>query len=490
MLRVSLYFVGLGCAALLLADISITTLDPAEELKRLAIGLLTPDFRATPGIITALLNTVSFALIGIALSVVCGALLALFFKSTPVRMFCAFIRAVHELFWAFLLMVLVGLNPVCGILAIAIPYSGIFAKVFAEIAQESDRGPFRSLPTSVTSLSRFLYTTLPIIYGDVKNYISYRFECGLRSSAILGFIGLPTLGYHLETAFREGLYSEAAALLYSFYLLILTLPLWARPRLILVPLVAALFWISWDTTFSLVNIGRFLGYEILPWPMREAGFYDGSRTLTFSLLPVLAWFKEVMVEQALPGIWSTLLLSQMALAATGMFALITFPAASSHGAGPIGRGFSNLLLVILRTTPEYILAYIFLQLWGPSMLPALLALFLHNGSILAHLSARNADLVRLPFDSSPKRTNRYLFELLPRLYGQFLAFLFYRWEVIMRESAILGILGVSTLGYYIDSSISVDHLDTAVLLIVISGLLNMVIDSCSQKIRKGIRVGG
>jgi phosphonate transport system permease protein len=42
--------------------------------------------------------------------------------------------------------------------------------------------------------------------------------------------------------------------------------------------------------------------------------------------------------------------------------------------------------------------------------------------------------------------------MLSRVYGQFLAFLFYRWEVMMRESAILGILGIYTLGFYIDTT--------------------------------------
>ena len=59
---------------------------------------------------------------------------------------------------------------------------------------------------------------------------------------------------------------------------------------------------------------------------------------------------------------------------------------------------------------------------------------------------------------------------------------------MMRESAILGILGVYTLGFYIDSAISDDHLDTAMFLILITALLNMVIDSLSQTIRKRLKV--
>jgi phosphonate transport system permease protein len=488
MLRTSLYFVGIAVLALLLSDISITTFDPWQELGKMATGMLTPDFTSTSGLFLALLNTLSFALLGITIAVICGSVMALYFGHVTIRLFCAFIRSVHELFWAFLLMPLTGLNATCGILAIAIPYAGVFAKIFAEIAQESDRNPAEGLSATVSPISRFLYTTLPIIYQDLKNYTSYRFECALRSSAILGFIGLPTLGYHLETAFREGMYSEAAALLYCFYLLILSLHIWARPQLILIPLLAAVFWISWDTSLSLANASRFLSYDIIPWPIRQAGFYDGSQTLQFSLVPVLHWLYDIIVSQALPGIWNTVLLTQIALVCSALFALVSFPPATSNLCGRAGRGTSHLLLVVLRTTPEYILAYVFLQLWGPSMLPAIGALFLHNGAILAYLTARNANLLVLPFDASRKRLNRFFFELLPRIYGQFLAFLFYRWEVIMRESAILGILGIPTLGYFIDSAISLDHLDTALLLIIISGLLNMAVDSCSQIIRRRLRI--
>lgn len=488
MVRTSISLLTVAILALLFSDISITTLDPWQELSRMCAGLATPRLPEPQVFLEALLNTISFALIGITLAVVFGSCLALFFHITAVRLFCSFIRAIHELFWAFLLMPLIGLNAVCGILAIAIPFTGVFAKVYAEIAQESNTDPRSSLPKGASQLSGFLYTTLPIIYSDLKNYTSYRFECALRSSAILGFIGLPTLGYHLETAFSEGMYSEAAAILYCFYLLILSLKYWVKPRFIIVPLLFAFIFTTWDSSFSLANLSRFLTYDILPWPMREAGYYDGSHTLQFQLLPIMLWLKDILFNQALPGLWLTLLLTQIALVASGIFTLLALPHASKHISGKFMRSSAHLLLIILRTTPEYMLAYIMLQLWGPSMLPAILALALHNGAILAYLGAKDVDEISLPFDTTQKRVSRYLYELLPRMYGQFLAFLFYRWEIIMRESAILGILGLHTLGFYIDSAMSVDHLDTALVLILITAAANMVIDTLSQKVRTGVRL--
>lgn len=488
MLRTSFWFVLVAFGAFLFADISVTTLEPWAELQKLGVGLVTPDFFSLPDFWRALVNTVSFALIGISLAVVLGSVLSLFFTSTPVRLFCAFIRAVHELFWAFLFMPIIGLNSLCGILAIAIPYAGVFAKVYAEIRQESDQRPAEALPPATSRLSVFFYTTLPIIYGELKNYTSYRFECALRSSAILGFIGLPTIGYHLETAFREGLYSEAAALLYCFYLLIFSIRFWARPRFLVFAFGAAVMLTSWEVSLSPANIIRFLSYDILPWPMRADGYYAGTQALTLPLGEIWAWLLDVLRTAALPGIWQTMLLTQIALVGTAVFSLSVFPLASRKFYSTGVVTVSQLLLVIVRTTPEYILAYILLMLFGPSMLPAIIALSLHNGGIISYITARNVGLLELPFDASTGRMNRYLYEVLPRCYGQFLAFLFYRWEVIMRESAILGILGITTLGHYIDSAISRDHLDTALLLIVVTALLNMGIDTLSQLIRRRLRI--
>jgi phosphonate transport system permease protein len=141
----------------------------------------------------------------------------------------------------------------------------------------------------------------------------------------------------------------------------------------------------------------------------------------------------------------------------------------------------------VRSTPEYILAYILLQLWGPSMLPAIIALAMHNGAIIGHLIGRYSNEITLRIDTV-KGGNRYFYELLPRLYGQFLAFLFYRWEIILRESAILGILGIATLGFYIDSAIQDLRLDKAIILIVITALLNVVVDSISRRLRSRLRL--
>ena len=487
MLKASLAFLAVALFCFIFADIEITTLDPWFEFQRMITGALTPDFSVLIEFRSALLNTVTFALCGIFIAVIFGTVLALMFHLIVVRLFCAFIRAIHEIFWVFILLPIVGLNPICGVLAIAIPYSGIFAKVYAEILQEADQRPLKGVPPKSNPISKFVYGVLPVIYADIKNYTAYRFECALRSSTVLGFIGLPTLGFYLETAFREGNYSEAAAMLFGFYLLIASLKYWMKPKLVLIYIGAAFVLISKEVSLSWANVSRFT-YEILPWPMRREGFLSGTNEVVFPFEEVRAWVINIFQNEALDGIWQTAVLTQIVLVATGLFALVGFTTISRTFFGAFFRRISHFALIVIRTTPEYILAYVFLQLWGPSMLPAIFAIALHNSAILAYLSGQNTNLIELRLDAPRKKMNRYFFEVLPRIYGQFLAFLFYRWEVMMRESAILGILGIYTLGFFIDSAISDDKLDKAVLLIVITALLNMLIDTISHIVRRRLKV--
>jgi phosphonate transport system permease protein len=471
--RTSLIFTAIAVVGLFFADIAITSANPWKDLGRFFLGVVTPDFFSTEGLATALLRTVAFAFVGVALGSVCGFLLALIYRAYPIRIFCAFIRSIHELFWALIFLQFFGFHPLTGVLAIAIPYSGIFAKVYSEILEEADPEPGRLLPPGTSVISAFLYARIPDCWVQIRTYTAYRLECGLRSSAILGFVGLPTLGFYMESAFSQGHYSEAGAMLILFYVLIATLPLWVKPKLLPVYLLGAPFFLGDGMPIIWGNVTRFFTQDIVPSPLRGEQDWAGMGT----------WLGDLFVNQALPGIWNTVILTQIALVATGIIALLAFPLISSHFGGPVRRTSGHVFLVILRSTPEYILAYILLQLWGPSMLPAVVALALHNGGIIGHLIGRQSSTIALRPDA-PHGVNRYTYELVPRVYRSFLAFLFYRWEIIMRETAILGILGIYTLGFYVDSAIQNIQFDKAMVLILITALLNIGVDILGRFIRK------
>ena len=473
--RVTSLFFIVTIFCLLFADLAVTTVDPWNEFGRLVSGLIAPDFFSTESLLLSLAYTLAFALLGVALGNAIGFCLALLFYFRSIRIFCAVIRAVHELFWALIFLQLFGLSPTTGILAIAIPYSGIIAKVYAEILEESDQSPLKVLSGKTSRASAFLFVRLPDAWVQFKTYSMYRLECGLRSSAVLGFIGLPTLGFHLESAFKEGHYQEVSALLIVFYILIATMKFWMQRKLLPLYLIFALLILPWDTNFSTSNILRFLTQDIIPYPIRE------------DTTSMKDWLHLLVVEQALPGMVATLQLTMIALFATGILTMVFFPLISPLFFKIKGRGFGHVFLVIVRSTPEYILAFILLQLWGPSMLPAIVALALHNSAIIGHLIGRFTENITLRQDSVTG-INRYFYEVSPRIYRPMLALLFYRWEVILRETAILGMLGVATIGFYIDSAFADLRFDRALVLIAITAGLNICVDAISRSIRSHLRL--
>jgi hypothetical protein len=101
------------------------------------------------------------------------------------------------------------------------------------------------------------------------------------------------------------------------------------------------------------------------------------------------------------------------------------------------------------------------------------------------------EIVRLaPWDpaAGPPLGHLYAYDTTPRLYGQFLAYNLYRWEIIVRESAIFGILGVATLGYHVDAAVSELRFDVAVVLILATVGLCALIDILSRRLRRALRI--
>lgn len=474
--KVSLLFVIIALVCLPFADLSIYNVDPWQELRRFGVAILNPDFGDIHTLLNALLQTLSFALIGVLFGVVCAIPLSYLYRFTVIRGLCAFLRAIHELFWALIFLQVFGLHPLTGILALAIPYAATFAKVYAEIIEEADHSVINALSSNSGRLNRFFYGLLPDVWQALKTYTAYRLECGLRSSVILGFIGLPTLGYYLESSFMQGDYGYAVVLLLVFYLLIASIRFWLRPMLMPVYFTIAFYTLLTDQhDFKWANVVRFFTQDIIPAPIR--GSNNGGYT------ELMQWFTSIMQDQAIPGIVNTLLLTQIALVLTAVLTLLVYPIISKHFHNKIGRSVGHIGLVVMRSTPEYILAFILLQFFGPSMLPAVIALALHNAGIIGHLIGNQSNTMEIRLDA-PKGLNLYTYELTPRLYGSFLAYLFYRWEIILRETAIIGLLGVTTLGFYIDNAMQDLRFDRALLLILITALLNMSVDALSRTLRR------
>ncbi len=144
------------------------------------------------------------------------------------RVLIAVMRSIHELLWATLFLAAFGLSDTTAVLALAIPYGGMLAKVFSEIVDEAPRDTVLALKgLGASPLQVFFFGLVTRAAPDLLAYLFYRFECAVRASAILGFFGYPTLGYYLAASFENLHYGEVWTYLYVLIALVSLLDWWS-----------------------------------------------------------------------------------------------------------------------------------------------------------------------------------------------------------------------------------------------------------------------
>lgn len=131
------------------------------------------------------------------------------------------LRSVPELVWALLFVRIAGLGPTAGVLAIALAYSGMLAKVYAEILESSDAHATDVLLANGSGrLAALLYGALPESSAELVSYTVYRWECAIRGSAVMGFVGAGGLGQRMEESTRMMAGGEVSTMLIMFVLLV------------------------------------------------------------------------------------------------------------------------------------------------------------------------------------------------------------------------------------------------------------------------------
>jgi phosphonate transport system permease protein len=138
-----------------------------------------------------------------------------------VRWLLIVLRSVPELIWALVFVRVVGLGPTSGVLAIALTYGGMLGKVYAEILDSGDAHATHSLMRNGSGrLQAFLYALLPQSAAELTSYTVYRWECAIRSSAVLGFVGAGGLGQQMDASMKMFNGSEVATMLLVFMALV------------------------------------------------------------------------------------------------------------------------------------------------------------------------------------------------------------------------------------------------------------------------------
>lgn len=433
-------------------------------------------------------------------------------------------RAIHELIWGLFFVNIFGLDPLVGILAIAIPFGTITAKVFSEILDETPRQPLNALLNSgVTPLNAFAYSLIPQAFLNLLSYSFYRFECAIRSAAVLGIIGAGGLGYQIRLSLESLRYEQVWTLFVALIFLTGITDFWSgllRRRL------GAPSRLDLNAPNKINKIKE-------TNPQSDRGTFDPIVKLSFLGGIILVIFCFWYIQADFSKLWSprtakllanvvkdafppdisqlqqmfalscqTLAMSILAITIAGVGGiLLSFPAANNFllpggifdsGNNRWGVGIlflSRLLLLITRAMPEPILALLLLFVLFPGILPGAIALGLHNLGILGRLMAE----VTENLDQRPLRSLQslgastpqiFIYGVLPATMPRFLAYILYRWEVCIRATVIVGIVGAGGLGRLLTEQLSsFDYSGVLTTLFVFIGL-TFVVDLISATIRR------
>jgi phosphonate transport system permease protein len=431
------------------------------------------------------------------------------------------LRSVHELIWALLFVSVLGLDPLVAVLAIAIPFGAQTAKIFAETQDGIPTGPLHALRTAGSRpLPTLGYALLPPAAPLLLSYSFYRFECAIRSAVVLGVVGVGGLGQELAVSLQSRNWDEVWTLVGAVVLLSAASDLWsARLR----------------GDLAVVNCADWSGGRT---GRRRAGYSRWARWSAVMIVPglLLAWVASdvslsgltsprtreltgrLLVDMwppALPsGGWAalcgsvldTVAMALLAMAVAVVLTVLIGPWATRLHRGPTDERsglfhravrrsvwwMARVTLLVLRSIPPTVWAVVALLMFLPGIVPGALALGLYTGGILGRLVAEAWEAL----DTRPRDalraigTPRWLAgiaALTPPSAHHLVSYTLYRFEICVRDTAIVGVVGAAGLGRLFAENLAAFRFPVLTTLLAASFAVSVASEIVSRRLRHALQ---
>ncbi|MGP4028904.1 PhnE/PtxC family ABC transporter permease [Actinomadura sp. 3N407] len=508
----------------LLDDLAATALHPSLEADFLGV------------VLEAMATTLALALLGTAGALVLGLIGGLVLSDVawgaslpwPVRAgrlllrgALVAVRSVHELVWALFFVSVLGLDPLVAVLALALPFGAQSAQVFGETFDTVPDAPLRSLRTAgARRCSALAYALLPGTAPLLLSYSFYRFECTLRSAVVLGVAGVGGLGFELTVSLQSRNWGEVWTLVAALLALAGAVELWSNrvrsdlavvtcadwsvghersrdegrsPRglsrstrwslALVVPAIAVAWWWAGLSPAGLTSArtrdlaGRLL-LDLWPPALPEGGL----RVLTGAALDTVAMAVLAMVV----AVVITLVVGSWA----------SRPRADRRGPAAWGRRTvwwtARLLLLVLRSIPPTVWAVVALLGLFPGVLPGALALGLYTGGILGRLVAEAWETM----DLKPRESLRNagvprgvsaVVSMGPPSANHLITYTLYRFEICVRDTAIVGVVGAAGLGRLLSERLSAFDFPVVTSVLLASLLVSVAVEILGRRLRRALR---
>jgi phosphonate transport system permease protein len=153
---------------------------------------------------------------------------------------------------------------------------------------------------------------------------------------------------------------------------------------------------------------------------------------------------------------------------------------------------ARLVSNVFRTVPYFVWAVLFFFMVRPGPFPGTLAISVHTAGVISRNYAQALDQT----DSRPqaalrsagaRRSHVFLFAMLPSARTALAALTLYRWDVNIRESTVLGLVGAGGLGFHLNYAISIRDWNAAGTHLLAIMVLVVLVDALSTWLRKRMR---
>lgn len=443
--------------------------------------------------------------------------------SRLVRAVSGFLRAVPDLVWGLFFVVAVGLGALAGTLALTISYTGVLGRVYAHLFEDVDlRAPEALHAAGATRAQVFLMAIWPQAAPNFTAYTLYSFECCVRAAAVLGFIGAGGIGYEINLSMRLFKYDQVLTLILALVIIIAlteSLSRMVRRRLLASDVASRrpLTGREGRLFLTLMRFGKKAIWLLIVLSIVLSfyltGFFDGAfgdvgifvRTARFAarmfppnfgldflyslLLPLI----QTLAISVIGTVMGIIIGAILALPATSTLILGEADSAGtqSRPARALRRAvyiLSRLGLNALRSIPELVWVLVCIIAVGLGAFAGTLAIGLHTGGVLGKLYAETLEEVpNRPIEAMRAIGGRplqlFFWAIWPQARPTLISYTALRWEMNLRVSTILGLVGGGGLGQLIYNNVQLGFYTNLATLIMLVYMMVIATDWMSHRLR-------
>ncbi|GAB3058208.1 MULTISPECIES: phosphonate ABC transporter, permease protein PhnE [Micrococcales] len=248
---------------------------------------------------------------------------------------------------------------------------------------------------------------------------------------------------------------------------------------------------GWRRSFSITGL-ILVAVILSAWAV---GLLDANRMVT-GLADIADLLSEMWVPDFthLNSWWGPLLDSMtMSIAATALAVLLSVPlallGARNTSPHPAIYWVARLILNVLRSVPELIMAIVFVAAVGFGALPGALALGIHSAGMVGKFFAEAIEHAAEAPVEAARATGAgpaqvILHGILPQVLPQMADVTVYRWEFNFRASVVVGVVGAGGIGFELIAALrTLQYDEVAAILLVILATVT-VVDALGGALRK------